>query len=44
VSAGIVAANMPWGEQVRVDGRLALFDATALLVRHLLAGGGQPCC
>jgi len=40
VSAGIVAANMPWGKQVRVDGRLALFDATALLARHLLRDGG----
>jgi Putative RNA methylase family UPF0020 len=40
VSAGIVASNMPWGKQVRVDGRLALFDATALLVRHLLRDGG----
>jgi hypothetical protein len=40
VSAGIVAGNMPWGKQVRVDGRLALFDATALLARHLLRDGG----
>ena len=40
VSAGIVAANMPWGKQVKVAGRLALFDATALLVSRLLADGG----
>jgi Putative RNA methylase family UPF0020 len=40
VSAGILAGNMPWGKQVRVDGRLALFDATALLARHLLRDGG----
>jgi predicted RNA methylase len=40
VSGGIVAGNMPWGKQVRVDGRLALFDATALLARHLLRDGG----
>ncbi len=40
VSAGIVAANMPWGKQVAVAGRLALFDAVALLARHQLADGG----
>jgi SAM-dependent methyltransferase len=40
VSAGIVAANMPWGKQVAVAGRLALFDAVALLARRLLADGG----
>ncbi len=40
VSAGILAGNMPWGKQVRVTGRLALYDATALLARRLLDGGG----
>ena len=40
VSAGIMAGNMPWGKQVKMDGRLALFDATALLARHLLRDGG----
>ncbi|HLQ55403.1 MAG TPA: hypothetical protein VK162_14180 [Streptosporangiaceae bacterium] len=40
VRAGIVAGNMPWGKQVTVDGRLALFDATARLARHLLGDGG----
>ncbi len=40
VGARILAANMPWGKQVRVDGRLALFDATALLAGRLLADGG----
>ena len=40
VSAGIVVGNMPWGKQVKVAGRLALFDATALLVSRLLADGG----
>ncbi len=40
VSAVIVAANLPWGKQVAVPGRLALFDAVALLARHLVAGGG----
>jgi hypothetical protein len=40
VSARVVAGNMPWGKQVQVDGRLALFDATALLARHLLRDGG----
>ena len=40
VSAAIVAGNMPWGKQVEVAGRLALFDATALLVSRLLADGG----
>jgi hypothetical protein len=40
VSAGVVVGNMPWGQQVKVDGRLALFDATALLARHLLGNGG----
>jgi Putative RNA methylase family UPF0020 len=40
VSARVVVGNMPWGKQVKVDGRLALFDATALLARHLLRDGG----
>ena len=40
VSARIVVGNMPWGKQVKVDGRLALFDATTLLARHLLRDGG----
>ena len=40
VSAGIVAANLPWGKQAELPGRLELFDAVALLARHLLAGGG----
>lgn len=40
VSAGLLAGNMPWGKQVKVAGRLALFDATALLARRLLDDGG----
>ena len=40
VSARIMVGNMPWGKQVKVDGRLALFDATTLLARHLLRDGG----
>ena len=31
---------MPWGKQVAVVGRLALFDAVSLLARRLLADGG----
>ena len=31
---------MPWGKQVKVDGRLALSDAVALLAGRLLADGG----
>jgi hypothetical protein len=40
VSARVVVGNMPWGKQVKVDGRLALFDATTLLTGHLLRDGG----
>lgn len=41
VTARILAGNMPWGKQVKVDGRLALFDATALLVAHTVRNGGS---
>jgi SAM-dependent methyltransferase len=40
VSARVMVGNLPWGKQVKVDGRLALFDATTLLARHLLRDGG----
>ncbi len=40
VSAGIVAGNLPWGQQVETGGRLALYDATARLAERLLADGG----
>ena len=40
VSAGIVAGNLPWGQQVETGGRLALYDATARLAGRLLADGG----
>jgi hypothetical protein len=40
VSAHLLAGNMPWGKQVRVEGRLALFDATAALAARTIAGGG----
>ncbi|MQB01927.1 MAG: hypothetical protein GEU78_16915 [Actinobacteria bacterium] len=41
VTARIVVGNMPWGKQIKVKGRLALFNATALLVRHALGEGGS---
>ncbi len=41
VPARILVGNMPWGKQVKVDGRLALFDATALLVAHTVREGGS---
>lgn len=40
VTARLLVANLPWGKQVPVDGRLALFDATALLTAHTLRSGG----
>lgn len=40
VTARLLAGNMPWGKQVKAGRRLALFDATALLVAHTIAGGG----
>jgi Putative RNA methylase family UPF0020 len=40
VTARLLVANMPWGKQVRADGRLALFDATALLAAHATRSGG----
>ncbi|MGH3799477.1 MAG: TRM11 family SAM-dependent methyltransferase [Pseudonocardiaceae bacterium] len=41
VPARVLVGNMPWGRQVKVDGRLALFDATALLVAHTVHEGGS---
>lgn len=40
VTARLVAANLPWGKQVQVDGALALLDATALLTAYTLQSGG----
>jgi Putative RNA methylase family UPF0020 len=40
VTARLLVANMPWGKQVKVDGRLALFDATSLLAAHTARSGG----
>ncbi|MGH3872907.1 MAG: TRM11 family SAM-dependent methyltransferase [Pseudonocardiaceae bacterium] len=40
VPARVLVGNMPWGKQVKVDGHLALFDATALLVAHTVRHGG----
>jgi predicted RNA methylase len=40
VTARLLVANLPWGKQVQSDGRLALFDATALLVAHTIGAGG----
>lgn len=40
VTARMLVGNMPWGKQVKVDGRLALFDATSLLVAHTVQSGG----
>jgi 23S rRNA G2445 N2-methylase RlmL len=40
VSARLLVGNMPWGKQVKVDGRLALFDATARLAAHTTRSGG----
>jgi hypothetical protein len=39
-TARLLAANLPWGKQVQVNGRLALFDATALLTAHTVRSGG----
>jgi hypothetical protein len=39
VTARLLATNMPWGKQVKVDSRLALFDAvSALAARTALPG------
>jgi hypothetical protein len=40
VTARLLAANLPWGKQVQVEGRLALFDATALVTARMLRSGG----
>ncbi|HEY2579151.1 MAG TPA: hypothetical protein VGI74_22820 [Streptosporangiaceae bacterium] len=40
VTARLLIGNMPWGKQVKVAGRLALFDATALLAAHTIGDGG----
>ena|SRR5579859_1719204 len=40
VTARLLVGNMPWGKQVKVDRRLALFDATAQLAAHTIARGG----
>ncbi len=41
VPARVIVGNMPWGKQVKVDGHLGLFDATALLVAHTVRQGGS---
>jgi hypothetical protein len=40
VTARLLAGNMPWGKQVKVDARLALFDATARLAAQVAGRGG----
>jgi hypothetical protein len=40
VTARLLVGNMPWGKQVKVGRRLALFDATASLAAHTAARGG----
>lgn len=40
VDARLLVANLPWGKQVRVHDRIALFDATALLAAHTLRSRG----
>jgi predicted RNA methylase len=41
VTARVVVGNLPWGKQVKVDGRLALFDWTAHLVAEAVAERGR---
>lgn len=40
VRAGLVVGNMPWGKQVQIPSRAALFDGTAAVARETLAEGG----
>jgi tRNA G10 N-methylase Trm11 len=40
VTARVVAANLPWGKQVKVERRGDLFDATVAFAARALAGGG----
>lgn len=40
VTARLLVANMPWGKQVEVDRRLALFDAVCLLAARTAGSGG----
>jgi predicted RNA methylase len=40
VTARLLVTNMPWGKQVKVDGRLALFDAASALAAHVTRPGG----
>jgi tRNA G10 N-methylase Trm11 len=40
VTARLLVANMPWGKQVKVAGRLELFDATSRLAAHTARSGG----
>lgn len=40
VDARLLVANPPWGKQVRVSDRGALFEALAQLVAHTLRSGG----
>lgn len=40
VTARVVVANLPWGKQVRIPDRGALFDTTALVVWHLVRPDG----
>jgi hypothetical protein len=40
VTARLLVGNMPWGKQVKVEARLALFDATAALAAHTAGRGG----
>jgi 23S rRNA G2445 N2-methylase RlmL len=41
ISAKVVVGNLPWGKQVKVDGRLALFDWTAQLVAQAVGEHGR---
>ncbi len=41
VTAKLVVGNLPWGKQVKVDGRLALFGWTAQLVAQAVGDHGR---
>lgn len=41
VTARVIVGNLPWGKQVKVDGRLALFDWTARLVAQAIGANGR---
>jgi len=41
VTAKLIVGNLPWGKQVKVDGRLALFDWTSRLVARAVGAHGR---